>query len=91
MTKQQQRIFTRITDYAESKLENIDPEKTRISEQLDILKPVMEEIAAAESMTLEEVFILYMDLANDAAVERDKKFKEDFADLNKNNDFFIQS
>lgn len=91
MTEQQQRIFTRITEYAEAKLDAIDPEKVRISEQLTLLKPIMEEIASEENMKLEDVFILYMDLASNAAVEMDKKFKEDFADLNHGNDFFIQS
>lgn len=91
MTEQQQRIFLRITDYAEKELANIDPEKIRISEQLDALKPVMVEIAAQEHMTVEEVFILYMDLASTAAVEKDQKFKEDFADLDKDHNLFIHS
>lgn len=81
MTQEQKEILTRINAYAEQVLQDIDPQKTQISLQLDKLKPVMEEIAAEKGMALEDVFILYMDLASEAAVNSDKRMREELADL----------
>ena len=46
MTPENKKILDRINAYAETALADIDPQKTRISFQLEALKPVMEEIAA---------------------------------------------
>lgn len=81
MTEQEKRILDEINEYAEEKLGDIDPQKVRISVQLETLKPIMEEIAVREKMSVEDVFILYMDLASTSAVTRQKKFEEDFIDL----------
>lgn len=75
MTLEEKKILDRINDYAEKALADIDPQKTRISFQLEALKPVMEEIAKETSKSVEEIFILYMDLASEAAVEADKKLQ----------------
>ncbi len=81
MTQEQKEILTRINAYAEQVLQDIDPQKTQISLQLDKLKPVMKEIADEKGMALEDVFILYMDLASEAAVNSDKRMREELADL----------
>ncbi|MDE6847387.1 MAG: hypothetical protein K2J99_16700 [Lachnospiraceae bacterium] len=69
MTPENKEILDRINEYAETALADIDPQKTRISFQLEALKPVMQEIAAEKGMSIEDVFILYMDLASEASVE----------------------
>lgn len=50
MTPENKKILDRINAYAETALADIDPQKTRISFQLEALKPVMEEIAAEKGV-----------------------------------------
>ena len=75
MTPEDKKILDRINTYAEEALADIDPQKTRISFQLEALKPVMEEIAQETGSSVEDIFIRYMDLASEAAVEADKKLQ----------------
>ena len=75
MTDENRKIWERISKYAEEVLKDIDPQKTQVSVQLDALRPVMEEIAKEKNMALEDVFILYMDLASEAAVEAEAKLQ----------------
>ena len=75
MTSEEQKILDKINAYAEKVLADIDPQKTRISFQLEALKPVMEEVAKETGKSVEDIFILYMDLASEAAVEADKKLQ----------------
>ena len=77
MTDENRKIWERISIYAEEVLKDIDPQKTQVSVQLDALRPVMEEIAKEKNMSLEDVFILYMDLASEAGVEAEAKFQMD--------------
>jgi len=74
-------LFTRISAYSEKVMGDIDPQKVRISEQLENLKPVMKEIADERGMALEDVFIKYMDVASLVAAKRDQRFKSDMQDL----------
>lgn len=74
-------ILTRINAYSEKVLGDIDPQKTRISFQLEKLKPVMQEIADEKGTTLENIFIRYMDLASIVSAKQDAMLKED---LNEN-------
>ena len=69
-------FLNKINKYSEEVLKDIDPQKTRISFQLDKLKPVMEEIAAETGTALEDVFIRYMDLASTQKVEMNDRLKE---------------
>lgn len=82
MTDENKKIWERISIYAEEVLKDIDPQKTQVSVQLDALRPVMEEIAKEKSMSLEDVFILYMDLASEAGVEAEAKFQMDMEEGN---------
>ena len=75
MTPENKEILDRINAYAETALENIDPQKTRISFQLEALKPIMQEIADEKNMSIEDVFILYMDLASEASVEAENQLQ----------------
>ncbi|MDE7186882.1 MAG: hypothetical protein K2O13_05175, partial [Lachnospiraceae bacterium] len=57
-----------------------DPQKTKISFQLEALKPVMQEIADEKNMAVEDIFILYMDLASEAAVEAESQLQASLDD-----------
>ena len=79
MTDKQRQIITRINEYAEKALADIDPTKTKVSVQLEKLRPILTTIAAEENIPLED--IQYMDLASELAVEKNNKFKDDYADV----------
>lgn len=61
-------------------LGDIDPQKTRISYQLEKLKPVMEEIAAEKGLALEDIFIKYMDLASIVSAKENAMLKEELTE-----------
>lgn len=82
MTAENAEILYRINSYAEKTLSDIDPQKTPVSYQLETLKPVMEEIAKEKGMTLEDVFILYMDLASEASLKAEAQFQSELQDGN---------
>ena len=64
MTPEDKNLLERINEYADRVLKDFDPQKTRVSFQLEKLKPIMEEIAKEQNKTVEEIFIKYMDLAS---------------------------
>lgn len=70
------KITERINLYADEKLKNIDRKATPISQQLELLKPVMEEIAAEYGKSLSDIFILYMDTNTELLTEEAEKNKE---------------
>ncbi len=78
ISPQDRAMLDRINAYAEQVLGDIDPQKTRISFQLDKLKPIMQEIADEKGMKLEDVFIKYMDLASVVSAKQNALLKEDF-------------
>ena len=81
MTKEQEAFLTRINQYAEKVMADIDPQKTPISVQLENLRPIMETIAAEQNRPLEDIFIEYMDLASEFSVQNAQQFKEDNLDF----------
>lgn len=74
-------MLTRINQYAEKVMADIDPQKTPISVQLENLRPIMETIATEQERALEDIFIEYMDLASEFSVQKANTFKEDFVDF----------
>ena len=82
MTEENKALLARINAYAENVLGDIDPQKVQVSVQLEKLKPVLEEIAKEKGMSLEDIFILYMDLQSEASVSTNKKLEESLQDLN---------
>ena len=82
MTDENRKILERINAYAENTLGEIDPQKVQVSVQLEQLKPVMEEIAAEKGISLEDMFILYMDLQSEASCATNQKLKESLQDIN---------
>ena len=70
MTPEDRVFLERINAYADNVLHDIDPQKTKISYQLDKLKPIMEEIAVETNSSVADIFIKYMD--------KDKIIMEEF-------------
>ena len=82
MTDEQRKILERINSYANEVMGDIDPQKVQVSVQLQKLRPIMEEIAGEMNMSLEDFFILYMDLQSEASCLTDKKLRDELQDLN---------
>lgn len=82
MTVEEREMFERIRKYADEALKDFDtdPQKTPISFQLQKLRPIMQELAMEKQMSVEDIFIKYMDIASEDAVEREKKFQEKMED-----------
>ncbi len=73
----EERVFLdRINNYAEQVLKDIDPQKTQISAQIEKLKPIMETLAGEMQLSVEDIFIKYMDLASEASIDMDNRLKE---------------
>lgn len=81
LKEEDRELLQRITAYSGEVLGDVDPQKVPISQQLEALKPVMEELAAERSLPLEDIFIKYMDLASLVLAKKDQKFREDMQDL----------
>lgn len=75
------KILDRINEYADEVLKGMDLEKTPISVQLDKLKPEMELVAKENNLSLEEVFIMYMDLNLKNQREQEEKLKRKLGDI----------
>lgn len=75
MQEKNKKMLDRINDYADQVLGDIDPQNTPISVQLEKLRPIMEQLAAEEKVSTEDIFIRYMDLASEAAVLREQEFQ----------------
>ena len=86
MTDENRVILKRINDYAEKVMGNIDPQKVHVSEQLDKLRPIFQEIADEKKMSLQDVFILYMDIQSEATCATEAKLQNDLKDLNEEDD-----
>ena len=76
MTAKDIEILDRINKYAEEKLRDIDPQKTQVSKQLSVLMPKIQEIANELGISLEDMFIKYMDLQSEASLINEMKLRE---------------
>lgn len=86
MAPEDKEMLDRINRYADVVLKDFDPQKTRVSFQLEKIKPVMEEIAAEKGSTVEEIFIRYMDLASQITVDKETKFQNTIGNMTKYGD-----
>lgn len=86
MTAKEIEILERINKYAEETLGDIDPQKTQVSAQLQALMPKLQEIADELQISLEDMFIKYMDLQSEASLVNEMKLRETFADLANDDD-----
>lgn len=89
MTEEHRKLLKRIDDYAEKVLDGIDPQKVPVSAQLQKLRPIMEEIATEKNMSLEDLFVLYMDLRSEASCRTEQKLRDELQDLNMGEDMPI--
>lgn len=87
MTQEDKKILQRINDYANEVMPDIDPQKTQVSVQLEKLKPIMQTIADELGLSLEDMFIKYMDLASEMAVQREQEFKNTMEMYDNNSKF----
>ena len=81
MTKQDREFLGQIMAYADEVMGDVDPEKVRVSEQIEKLRPILQKLAMVYKMPVEDVFIKYMDLATEAAIEKNNKFEEDYREI----------
>ncbi|MBR3602079.1 MAG: hypothetical protein IKL49_07140 [Lachnospiraceae bacterium] len=81
MTKEDREFLGQIMAYADEVMGDVDPEKVRVSEQIEKLRPILQKLAMVYKMPVEDVFIKYMDLATEAAIEKNNKFEEDYREI----------
>ncbi len=81
LSEEDKELLTRVSAYSAEVIGEVDPQQMRISQQLEKLKPIMQEIAAERKMSLEDIFIKYMDLASLVLAKKDQKFKDDMKDF----------
>jgi hypothetical protein len=86
MTPEDKKILDRINEYADVVLKDFDPQKTRVSFQLDKIRPIMEEIAKEQGKSVEEIFIKYMDLNSEVTAARETKFQNTIGNMSKYGD-----
>lgn len=86
MTEENRALLKRINDYSEKVMGDIDPQKVPVSAQLEKLRPIFQEIADEKGMSLEDVFVLYMDIQSEASCATEAKLREDLKDLNEGGD-----
>ncbi len=86
MTPEDKALLDRINEYADRVLKDFDPQKTRVSFQLDKIRPIMEEIAKEKGSTVEEIFIRYMDLASEVTASKETKFQNTIGNMTKYGD-----
>jgi len=82
MTEENKELLQRINAYAENVLGEIDPQKVPVSAQLEKLKPILTEIAQEKNISLEDMFILYMDLQTEGSLASQKKLEDSLQYLN---------
>ncbi len=78
MTAEDREFLQTIMDYADEVMPDIDPQKVRISEQIDKLRPILQELAMQHKMSVEDTFIKYMDLATEHAIKYQNQMNEQF-------------
>jgi len=86
MENESKYVLDKVSEYADKVLDGIDPQKVQISFQLEKLKPVMEELSKELNKPVEEIFIIYMDAASNAALETERKFQSTMGDMTKYGD-----
>lgn len=78
MTNEDREFLNTIMNYADKVMPDIDPQKVRVSEQLEKLRPILQELAIKNKMSVEDTFIKYMDLATEYAVKQNNDMQQTF-------------
>ena len=80
MTNEDREFLNTIMEYADEVMPDIDPQKVRISEQIEKLRPILQQLAMKHQMSVEDTFIKYMDLATEHAIKYQNEMNEQFKD-----------
>ena len=80
MTNEDREFLNTIMEYADEVMPDIDPQKVRISEQIEKLRPILQQLAMKHKMSVEDTFIKYMDLATEHAIKYQNEMNEQFKD-----------
>ena len=80
MTNEDREFLNTIMEYADEVMPDIDPQKVRISEQIEKLRPILQQLAMKHKMSVEDTFIKYMDLATEHAIKYQNEMNEQFED-----------
>lgn len=78
MTSEDREFLDTIMNYADEVMPDIDPQKVRVSEQIEKLRSVLQELAMKHKMSVEDTFIKYMDLATEHAIKYQNQMNEQF-------------
>ena len=78
MTNEDREFLNTIMEYADEVMPDIDPQKVRISEQIEKLRPILQQLAMKHKMSVEDTFIKYMDLATEHAIKYQNQMNEHF-------------
>ncbi len=84
MTQEEKKIINRINAYANEVMPDVDPQKTQVSVQIEKLRPILQTIADEQGISLEDMFIKYMDLASENAVELERQLQSTMDMANQN-------
>lgn len=85
LTKQDKKtILDRVNAFADSVLPERDPSKVPIRVQLAALKPEMERLANEFQLSVEDIFIVYMDMNTETVANEEAKMQSELGDLNLN-------
>ena len=80
MTNEDREFLNTIMEYADEVMPHIDPQNVRISEQIEKLRPILQQLAMQHKMSVEDTFIKYMDLATEHAIQYQADMNEQFKD-----------
>ena len=78
MTSEDREFLDTIMNYADEVMPDIDPQKVRVSEQIEKLRPILQKLAMKHKMSVEDTFIKYMDLATEHAIKYQNQMNEQF-------------
>lgn len=75
MTDFDKEFLMQISDYADKVMPGEDISKLQTHEQIKKLRPILQEMAMKYKMSVEDIFIKYMDLLSEQTVAIENKFK----------------
>ncbi len=73
LTGDDKELMQKITAYSEKVIGDVKPEDMKMSERLDKLKPIMRKLALKRGVTLEDIFVRYMDLSSEVLARKASK------------------
>lgn len=82
MTRNQKlEILDRINVYADEVLKDVDPERSRVSDRLAALRPVMEQLAQEYHKSLAEIFVIYMDTNTETSAAEEQNYQKKMSEM----------